>query len=253
MEELLPFLQKYEIWIYILLGVVALFPFQKLILAWKMWQESVFGLEREIAQRRFTTALTVLSLLVVLIFLEFFTVSFVAPGYPKVFAVLTPTMDLLATPTTTLSAPVQTVPAETLVSSASNQTSLTDLTALPSGDQPTGEATLSGTPQASQEGCTTGQIEWSFPKAGQEISETVELKGTVNVPNLGFYKYEFSRMGDDTWTTIAAGNQAKVDGQIGFWNTGALDQGDYRLRLVVADNQNKLFPACIITVRVTKP
>jgi len=53
MEELLPFLQKNEIWIYIFLGAVALIPLQQLISAWRAWQGSVYGLEREIAQRRF--------------------------------------------------------------------------------------------------------------------------------------------------------------------------------------------------------
>lgn len=250
MEELLPFLQKFEIWIYIFLGAVALIPFQQLISAWRMWQESVFGLEREIAQRRFSTALTVLILLVVLIFMEFFIVSFVAPSYPKIYAVSTPQMDLLATPTQTLPVAAQAVTAE---NSSGGESGLPGLIGQSSTGQPTGSATLEGMSQASQEGCTAGQIEWSYPKAGQEISATVELKGTVNVPDLGFYKYEFSKLGDDTWTTIAAGNQPKVDGQIGFWNTSQLDQGDYRLRLVVTDNQTHSFPACIITVRVIKP
>jgi hypothetical protein len=248
MEELLPFLQKFEIWIYILLGAVALIPIQQLISAWRVWQESVFGLEREIAQRRFTTALTVLVLLVILIFLEFFIVSFVAPGYPKVYAAATPTIDLLATPTVTLPVAAQAITSEGLSGGPGVVNTLAGATGLPSG-----AATPAGTAQAAQEGCTAGQIDWSFPKAGQEISATVELKGTVNVPNLGFYKYEFSKLGDDHWTTIAAGNQPKVDGQIGFWNTGVLDQGDYRLRLVVADNQNNLFPACVITVRIITP
>lgn len=263
MEELLPFLQKFEIWIYIFLGAVALIPFQQLISAWRVWQGSVFGLEREIAQRRFSTALTVLVLLIVLIFLEFFTVSFVAPSYPRVFSAATPTMDVLATPTVTLPASAQAPTSDFLTGGLANGAGTPGVTGtaatgtLVSGTdttaQPTTSATLSGTAQAFQQGCTSGQIEWSFPKAGQTISGTVELKGTVNVPNLGFYKYEYSKLGEDNWTTIAAGNQAKVDGQIGFWNTGDLDQGDYRLRLVVADNQNKLFAACIIAVRVIKP
>ena len=253
MEELLPFLQKYEIWIYILLGVVALIPFQQLISAWRAWQGSVFGLEREIAQRRFTTSLTVLILLVILIFMEFFTVSFIATGYPKAYTAVTPTIDLLATPTFTLPVAAQAITAENSSGNASSGIGLPGLTTQSPDSQATSAATIAGTEQAGATGCTPGQIEWSSPKPGQEISGTVELKGTVNVPNLGFYKYEFSKLGEDAWTTIAAGNQPKVDGQIGFWNAGDWDQGDYRLRLVVEDNQGNFFPACVITVRVIKP
>jgi len=220
MEELLPFLQKYEIWIYVFLGAVALFPLLRLISAWRLWQGSVFGLEREIAQRRFSAQLTVLLLLVMFIFMEFVIVSFVAPGYPQMASFPTATLDLLATPTVTLP-----VAAEATIAAA-----------------PTG--------QVLKENCTPGQIEWIFPESGAEVGASVQLKGTVNVTNLGFYKYEYSKQGEDLWTTIAGGAQPPVNSEIGFWNTSQLDNGDYLLRLVVIDNQNNLFPACVIPVRV---
>jgi hypothetical protein len=230
MEELLPALQKYEVWIYSVLGVIALFYFQKLISAWKEWQGTVFGLERVIAQRRFSTALTVLVLLMVFVFLEFVIVSFVVPSYPQALTMPTPTLDLLATPSVTLPVAVDSLAVST-----------------------TAEVTPTPTAVLLEEGCSPGMIEWIFPQPGDEIRSTVELKGTVNVPNLGFYKYEYSRPGEDIWNTIAAGNQPKVEGGIGFWNTTSLVPGDYLLRLVVSDNANELFPACIVPVRVVEP
>jgi hypothetical protein len=230
MEELLPALQKYEVWIYSVLGVIALFYFQKLISAWKEWQGTVFGLERTVAQRRFSTALTVLVLLMLFVFVEFVIVSFVVPAYPQSLAMSTPTIDLLATQTVTLPSAVDSLSV-----------------------QATPDVTPSPTVVVMEEGCEPGRIEWIFPEPGQEIRSTVELKGTVNVPNLGFYKYEFSRPGEDVWNTIAAGNQPKVEGGIGFWNTSSLVPGDYLLRLVVSDNANELFPACIVPVRVIQP
>src|SRR5690349_5158614 len=101
MEELLPFLQKYEVWIYVVLGIAAFIYFQKLIVAWKDWQGTVYGLERAIAQHRFSTSLTVLVLLVVFVLMEFVIVSFIAPSYPQLAVLPTPTLDLLATPTVT--------------------------------------------------------------------------------------------------------------------------------------------------------
>src|SRR5512138_3282265 len=118
MGELLPFLQKFEIWIYIFFGAVALIPLQQLISAWRTWQGSVFGLEREIAQRRFSTALTVLLLLIVFIFMEFVIVSFVAPSYPRSVSIPTATMDLLATPTVTLPVAAEATTATSAAASA---------------------------------------------------------------------------------------------------------------------------------------
>lgn len=230
MEEFLPFLQKYETWIYVLLGAVAFIYFRKLISAWREWQATVFGLERESAQRRFSTSLTILVLLVLFVVVEFVIVSFVAPSASQITSLPTATLDVLATPTVTLPALV-----EGAVTQAVEEVTPTTV------DEP------------SAEGCIAGQIEWTFPASGESISATIELKGTVNVPNLGYYKYEYSRPGEDIWNPIAAGNTAKVDGQIGFWNTSALDQGDYLLRLVVADNENNIFPACTIPVRIVQP
>lgn len=237
MEALLPFLEKYEVWIYVLLSVVAFIYLQKLVVAWKEWQGTVFGLERESAQRRFSTALTILILLVLFVVVEFVIVSFVSPNAPQIVSLPTPTLDVLATPTVTLPVLAQAASVENPAGGAMLET----------------QAAPTTSPEALAEGCITGQIEWISPKAGDSISATVELTGTVNVPNLGFYKYEYSRPGEDLWTTIAGGNQAKVNGQIGFWNTTQLNQGDYLLRLVVADNENNLFPACKIAVRVVKP
>lgn len=227
LDELLPFLARYEAWIYIVLGLIAIFQLRWLLRAWNEWRNSVFLLERDIAQRRFITPLTILVLIGMLVMGEFLTVSFVNPSYPLSEPVSTPTLDILATPTVTLS------PASLV-------------TATPAS----GQSTLA---VPSTEGCKAGSIEWIAPKPNDSISETVELKGTVNVPNLGFYKYEYALANSPDWTTLAAGNVPLVNGTIGFWNTSQLPAGDYQLRLVVADNQNRVLPACIVRVRITKP
>lgn len=236
MEELLPFLQKFEIYIYIILGFVAFFPLQRLISAWRLWQGSVFGLEREIAQHRFTAALTMLLLLALFIFIEFVIVSFVVPSYPQMASFPTATLDVLATPTVTLP-----VPAEAVTVAPTGESS-------PAG----GNIGAATTEQVVENNCTPGQIEWISPKSGDEINTNIMLKGTVNVPNLGFYKYEYAKQGEDLWNTIAGGNQPKVEGEIGFWYIDQLTDGDYLLRLVVNDNQNNLFPACVIPIRIVK-
>jgi hypothetical protein len=226
-DELLPLLARYEIYIYIILGVIAVFQFRWLVQSWHEWRNSTFGLEREIAQRHFTTPLTILILMAMLVVGEFLIVSFVVPSYPKVNVIATPTLDLVSTPAPTL------------------DVSLTVT--------PTGEALILTVAAPEGDGCQAGVVEWLTPKNGDTITETIELKGTVNVANLGFYKYEYSQQGSDTWTTIAADNKPKVNGTIGFWNPSQLPAGDYRLRLVVADNQNKVLPACVINVKIGQP
>jgi hypothetical protein len=230
MDEILAFLVNYQIRIYAILGVGGVIYLRWVLISVKEWQGAAFGLEKESARHRFTNAMTGLLFFVIMAGVEFFLVSFLIPNRPKSTILATPTIDLLATPTATLVA--GTKPAVT----------------------PTGlSLTLAA---VTEQGCTPGVIEWTYPKNGGTLQGTVELKGTVQVPNLGFYKYEYSPVGQEKWVTIAAGNQRITDKTLGGqWNTAQSDitPGDYKLRLVVTDNQNKLMPACVINIRIISP
>jgi hypothetical protein len=228
MEDLLRFLEQYEAWIYALLGVVGFIYFRKLISEWQEWRSSVFGLERESAQRRLSATLAVVVIISLLATAEFILVSFVAPVYPVANMLQTPTVSVLTTPAGTFAVAGETEPEE--ISPLSTQAVV--------------EAG----------GCAPGVLDWSFPQAGDLVSGVVKLKGTANLSNLGFFKYEFSEVSSDSWTTIAAMNVQRIDEELdGSWNTQALVPGDYRLRLVMTDNENQTLPACEITVRVTPP
>ena len=225
MEDFLRFLYTNEIWIYALLGVIFLIYLRKLLISFRGWRTSIFGLEKENAQRRLSSAITVVGLIGLMIAAEFIMITFVVPSYPQSLLLPTPTLDLLATPTATLNV---------------------------LGVQVRTEAENISTPNAGvTNGCIPGQLEWTDPQDGEDVSGTIELKGTVNVTAMGFYKYEYSSAGSDQWITIAAGNGAKTEeGLGGVWNTGQLVPGDYALRLVVMDNLNNPLPPCEIFVRV---
>ena len=238
MIELLRFLEKFELWGYIILSVIGFIYFQKLVQAFSDWRQAVFGLERESAQRRISSALTVLALLLIIAVAEFTIISFIAPSYPWAGNLPTATMDLLATPTTTVESDTTRTgdiyyPTPEITAALENETDDTN---------------------ENSDGCIPDVIQWSYPEPNTEISGIVELQGTVNVPDLGFYKYEYSQPGSDTWNTIAAGNQIKIDEPLGgAWNTEQLIPGDYSLRLVIANSQNELLAPCIIPVRIISP
>lgn len=230
MDEILRFLVNYEIWIYIILGVGGLIYVRLVLLAVREWQGAAFGLEKESARHRFTNAMTGLLFFILMGGVEFFMVSIFIPARPQTAILATPTIDLLATPTATLI--------------AGTRAAVT----------PTGLSLTMGA--VTSEGCSPGVIEWTFPKNGGTLQGTVQLKGTVQVPNLGFYKYEYSPMGQEKWVTIAAGNTQIKDNTLGGqWNTAQPDinPGDYKLRLVVTDNQSKVLPACVINIRIISP
>ena len=232
MEEALRFLKSYEIWIYALLVLVGLFYIRKFVLAWEELRGAAFGLERESAQSRLNRSASMLLLLLVMGLAVFILVSFIVPSVPMANPLNTPTLDLLATATTTLSPDAA------------------------GGDMPQ-EMEAAVTPPTLEpiggEGCIPGQLMLVEPKDGSEVSGIVTLIGTVNHQNFGFYKYEVARPGDAIWLTIQAGRETKQESELGQWDTSALSPGEYLLRLVLTDNQGESLDPCIIKIYVNNP
>jgi hypothetical protein len=226
MAAIYRFLSTYEVLIYILLAIGALFAARWLWRSWNEWRMAVYSLEKEFALRRMGRASAVLALILILSCAELITASLIVPSLPASFFLATPTLDLLTTPTGTISPELAT------------QLALT----------PRPVPTIAGA-----EGCQPGRLELTAPKAGSEIRGTVDILGTVSIPNFGFYKYEVAPLNSDSWSTISAGRNVVTNGKLGQWDTTAVSPGDYQLRLVVTDNQGQSLPACVIPVRVLPP
>lgn len=217
-------LANYEPLIYIALAIGGLFAFRRMWYSWREWRNSVYGLEREFALRRLGQATAAAFFILALVFVEFFIATFIAPSLPATDILATPTLDLLLTPQGTLS-PEQ-----------ATQAALSPVTQpVPSG----------------MSGCIPGQIMITAPEPGGDpLSGTVEITGTANVPNFGFFKYEVTQRGSQNWATISAEREPVVNGVLGQWNTTSLSNGDYFLRLVITDNVGVSLEPCVIAVRV---
>jgi hypothetical protein len=229
MEEAVRFFKAYEIWIYALLALGGLLYIRKFIVAWADLRGAAFGLERESAQSRLNQAASMLVLLLSMAIAVFSMVSFVAPAIPSSSPLLTPTLDLLATPTTTLAAAGEAMEAE--------ETSLPSPTPI----------------QQVGDGCIPGQLVITEPAFGAQVTDIVTLRGTADIQNFGFYKYEVARPGETVWLTIQAGREPKQDGELGQWDTTTLAPGEYHLRLVVTDHEGNSLPPCTILVNVNNP
>jgi hypothetical protein len=222
MADFYKFLASYEVLIYILLAIGGLFSFRWLWRSWQDWQIAVYKLEKEFSSRRLGQSAAISVLILTVFCFEFFMASFIIPGLPADVFISTPTLDFISTPTGTLSADM-----------------MTQFAAVPQQTQGLGA-----------QGCVPGQVDLTSPKPGEEIKGVIDLIGTVNISNFGFYKYEVAPLGSDSWATISADRTIKVDVSLGRWDTTALTPGDYQLRLVVTDNQGTALPPCVVPVRV---
>lgn len=226
MQQVIRFLSNIELIIYFILGFIAILYMRRLLIALKELRGSVFGLEKEAAQRKVVSAVTVLVLVGFFTLGEFIVVTFLLPELPQQPSYATPTIDVLATDTAT-----------------------------PPSPETAGEETVQETyPQTEVSGvsstCIADVLEFTYPEAGDSVSGVVELTGTVNIENFGSYKYEYSTTGEINWITVAAGGEIRIEDSLGFWYTTSLTPGDYLLRLVALDNQGIELPPCVINVKV---
>jgi hypothetical protein len=225
MEQVLQFFRAYEIWIYIILGVLAVWQVRKFAIAWEELRGAFFGMERDAAQSRVNSAATMVVLLIIMAVTEFTVVTFVVPTVPGANPLPTTTLDLLATPTTTLPPPIQ------------NPNETPGVTPTPSE-------------VAAAEGCVAGQVNLTSPLNGARIKGSIIIQGSANTPNFGFYTLQIAHPGDAIWLPIQVGQKTIKNEALGSWDTSTLTPGAYMLKLVVTDNVGNVLTPCAIQVTV---
>jgi hypothetical protein len=226
MAAILHFFSSYAILIYLFLVIGLMFAIRSLVRARREMGGSLYGLERETSHRHTSQAVAVLSLIFFLGIAEMVLIIFLAPNMPAFSLLVSPTMNPLITPSYTI--PPGLLATLRIFTPVSTQTAQTT-------------------------GCIPGQILITSPKPGEIVKGQVKLVGTADIPNFGFYKYEFSPLGTDAWSTIQANREVKQDVELGSWDTSEVTPGDYNLRLVVIDNQGNALPPCIVPLRVAAP
>jgi len=228
MEQAFQFFRDYEIWIYVILGVLALWQVRKFSLAWEELRGAFFGLEREAAQARVNSAATMVVILFIMAVVEFTLVTFVVPTIPGANLLPTATLDLLATPTTTLPAPTQ------------NPNETPGITPTPAE-----------VPAA--EGCAVGQVNLTSPLNADRVNGSITVRGSADIPNFGFYTLQIAHPGDAIWLPILVGQEMVKNDVLGTWETSTLTPGEYMLKLVVTDNIGTVLTPCTIQVTVEPP
>lgn len=219
-------MQLAETYFYILIGIIGLIYLKKLFDALTEYRHSVFGLEKDKAKGQLFQAGGVLALAMIAVIGEFSLVSFINTN-PAIYEMQpTPTVNLTSTETP-MPILIDGLPVETQTGNAVSPMETAN------------EASI----------CETGKLEWISPSDGDEVRGKVELRGTINIPDFGFYKYEFSQ-DNINWNTMQAGTAIVVDGVLGEWDTGLLIPGDYYLRLIATTSQGAAIPACVIKVSV---
>jgi len=232
MGQALRFFIQYEAVLYFVIAIIAILYLYRFWMAWQEIQSAIYGLEREAAQARLNQTSLVLFVLLVLVVIVFSVVTFVVPTVPA--------QSLLATPTLNLAL----------------ESDNSDETAAPPNEEDLVIETATPLPTVSvnSAACIVDQINISSPQAGDIIQGSIEVLGTVDIIDFGFYKFEVARAAEELWLTIQAGRTIIRDGVlVENWDTSRLPVGDYVLQLVITNSEGTELEPCRIPVRIEAP
>lgn len=213
MEDALALITRYEIWIYTLLGVAALINLGLFWVAAQRVEVTPFGLEKAAARRRQNAALAGVFLMLALGAALFVSSRYLIPALSVPPATeLPPEFQPTEVPTAT---PVQS----------------------------------SGPVVVDSSGCVKDTVMLTRPANGERIAGGYQIQGTANIENFAFYRVEISGAPTSgAWVTLSVGNEPKVNGGLGEFNTNTYPPGEYAFRLVVTDNLGNARPPCVIAV-----
>jgi len=235
-----------DTWLYIILGLVALFFLRVMWLARQERTQSIFSLERENATIRMTRAFAGFAIVLVLMlgvyYLSLVTPTIVPPppatptATPIIALPPTPTSPplLLPTPTPTATPPPTVAP--TVVESTPEVVVLP--TATP--DMSRGQAP----------NCPNSAARISQPGDGAMVAGVVQIVGAAATDNFDYYKFEFQDPALGEWVFITRYDNPVQNGVLGSWNSDTVPPGSYQFRLVVVDKTGNFPPPCVINLKV---
>lgn len=221
-----------------------------------------FSLERDVYQQRMARAAMMAALFLALGGVVFLIRTFVFPTLPATETAAPTPVDVglfTPTPSPTLA---PTILPTMIMTTTSNVTPTDGITVavettpvvIPT-DTPIPTATP--IPEADlQPDCPSPNAQMTYPLAGSDISDIVEIQGTADINAFSYYKFEVLFPGANMPTDIAQYNVAVENGRLGTWDVSNTERyppgGPYRLRLVVVDIYGNT-TVCTIPVNIVAP
>jgi len=231
-----------DTWLYIILGLIALFFVRLMWMARRDRVRSIFTLERENATIRLTRAFTGLVIVFGLI-MGVYWLSLVTPE-------IVPPLPNTPTPTPIVALPpTPTPPPLILPTPTPTQTPVPTF-----APTPTTEFVPTATPNAPSVGvpanCPNPGVNITQPGNGAQVNGIVTVMGAASVDNFDYYKFEFRVPSTDEWVFITLFNNPVPQGVLGTWNSDTVPPGVYDFRLVVVDSTGNFPEPCVINLVV---
>jgi hypothetical protein len=251
MAILIDYVSIYAPWIYAVCGLVALYQIYRLWNVRYERRQAVFSLEREKAVRELQHIFSVAMLLLLVMGATYFTSTTLRAAVdPYILAARAPnpTPAVLPTPTNT---PLPATETPTLppaipltVTAPVEAPTVVETPLTPPTETPT------PAPVVQTAGCPDARAVITSPGNNQVVSGIIAVAGTARHEQFQYYKIEYAPAGSENFNYLNGGNSPVTNGALITFDTTALTNGGWTLRLIVVDQTGNFPPPCQVTVQI---
>jgi hypothetical protein len=238
MTILVKLIADYAVWLYLLLGLVALLFVRTYLVARRERENAIFALEREQASGRMTQATMGFLVTIILVGGVFYTSQTLVEEIPLPEVTPTPTALIVLPPSPT---PPPLLPTPTPTGTPRPRPTLPPLET----EVPTPEASVGVLAN-----CLNPGVRISEPGTGAGVSGVLQIVGSASIPDFWYYKFEFRGNGFGDWTFIQRFEEPISGGILGAWDTRSVPSGDYEFRLVVLEKSGNYPEPCVVLLSV---
>lgn len=98
--------------------------------------------------------------------------------------------------------------------------------------------------------CPNPHARITYPYMDEWISGVVPFKGSADIPNFQYYKFEYRPFGEKEWRFLVRFDRPVTNGTLMEWHTYTVPPGRYEVRLTVVDKTGNYPEPCIVRVYV---
>ncbi|CAN5459362.1 hypothetical protein BH10CHL1_BH10CHL1_42910 [soil metagenome] len=261
MRIIIQYITTYAPYIYAVCGLFAL------IQIYRLWQvraerrQAVFTLEREKAVHELYNIFSIAMILLVTMGVTYFFSRTLAVAVdPDIL-----TRVMTATPSVSIASNITNT---TSISDITNSLVATNtpvlvtvaptLTPLPSPPTPTPSApkppvatpASAPAPIVQQPACADERAVILRPGDNERVSGTITIIGTATHDKFNFYKIEYAPAGTQSFSYLGGGDSPVINGGLYSFNSTALGNGAWTIRLVVVDQTGNFPEPCQVTIQV---
>lgn len=233
---------QYALWIYILCAIGILLYLRAALSARREGSQAIYGLERETAAKRVFRASGMIVAILLIVFAVYVLSHYVdlpQPAFsPVELSTQTPEVTQTIEPGSTAT-PDEATPAP--VPTATRRP-LATAVVIPTPVQET------PIPPPVAGSCPHPNVQVRQPRANETVDQGVQVLGTANKENFDRYEFKFqSRDFEDEWHWVETFRTPVENGDLGWWQTAHLPNGNYRFMLIAIDGTGNS-QECVVPV-----